>query len=516
MILDYSLKKIIVRILTLLILIILSISVFACNKPSPRYEPWMETQNASSEIKTDTSTPSLLVEISPTPEGLKSTPTPNVPANLPTLRAESLTYTIERGDTLAKIALVHQVSVSQILENNTIENPNLIDVGQVIIIPPASANALASNFKIIPDSELVYSPNCVDFDIASVISQGRGFLEDYTEEIEGNIFSGSEIVRRVAYEYSVCPRLLLGLIEFRSEGLTQKSLDRDLNNFPLGYFDPYREGLYKQLSWAANELNRGFYLWSDASLAVWTLADGEVLRIHPEINAGTAGIQYLMSLLFGLEDWNFAVSENGFLSTYAKLFGYPFNYAYEPLLPSELSQPVLSLPFRIGDIWNFTSGPHGGWNDGSAWAALDFAPPGEDLGCFPSKVPVVASADGLIVRSGNGAVVQDLDGDGVEQTNWSILYMHIATEGRVAVGEYVHTGDIIGYASCEGGFSSGTHLHIARRYNGVWIAADSKCPFVMDGWVPVSIGIEYDGFLENENLTIEAWNGRTIYNQISR
>jgi len=47
----------------------------------------------------------------------------------------SVDYTVERGDTLKKIADEHGVSLSELLEANTISNPNLIHPGQVIVIP---------------------------------------------------------------------------------------------------------------------------------------------------------------------------------------------------------------------------------------------------------------------------------------------------------------------------------------------------------------------------------------------
>jgi LasA protease len=114
-------------------------------------------------------------------------------------------------------------------------------------------------------------------------------------------------------------------------------------------------------------------------------------------------------------------------------------------------------------------------------------------------------------------VIQDLDGDGVWQNGWSIFYMHIATERRVKAGTYLEAGDRIGHPSCEGGFSSGTHLHIARRYNGEWIAADDEAlPFVMDGWVASGYGVEYNGYLTQGDQVLEAWNGRTATNAIQR
>jgi LasA protease len=74
----------------------------------------------------------------------------------------------------------------------------------------------------------------------------------------------------------------------------------------------------------------------------------------------------------------------------------------------------------------------------------------------------------------------------------------------------------IGHPSCEGGYSNGTHLHLARRYNGVWIAADGDLPFVMDGWVSSGDGIAYNGYMTRNGITVEAWDRRGEFNQISR
>lgn len=157
-----------------------------------------------------------------------------------------------------------------------------------------------------------------------------------------------------------------------------------------------------------------------------------------------------------------------------------------------------------------------GWGTGSAFAGIDFAPPGEEFGCYESQTPVTAAADGLVVRSGNGVVVQDLDGDGIEQTGWSLLYLHVASEGRAAEGTYLRQGDVLGYPSCEGGYSTGTHLHLARRYNGVWIPADGSLPFVLSGWTSEGAGFEYDGYLIKNGHTVEAFNGRADFNAIGR
>lgn len=512
------------KVFSLVISSMTMVTLQACSQPMNNYDPWRvpesgensPTHTLAAPTAAQEPTKAPLLTLTPAPAG--PTPTPNQPAILPTLRTETTLYVVQSGDSLAKIALSHQVSVAQILAvNEDIEDPNLIEPDQELTIPPASANELATSFKIIPDSELVYSPSAVGFDTASAVEQFNGKLTTYTEKLDdGSQLTGAQVVQRVADEFSVNPRLLLAVLEYRSGWLTGQVSSESTTDYPLGLRDSNRKGLYKQLSWAANEMTRGYTLWEQKSLAVWTLTDGEVMRIDPTINGGTAGLQYMLALLLGKDEWKQAVSETGFYATYQNLFGFPFTFAIEPLVPADISQPELSLPLAEGDTWYLTGGPHVGWGTGSAWAGLDFAPPGEEYGCYDSDTPVLAAADGLIVRSENGAVVLDLDGDGIEQTGWSLLYMHIATEGRVSVGIYVEEGDLIGYPSCEGGYSTGTHLHIARRYNGVWIAADSATPFVLSGWVASGTGVEYDGYLDKDGQTVEAFNGRADFNAISR
>lgn len=445
-----------------------------------------------------------------------NTPTPDPPHALPPLPSGADQYIVRAGDTLNQIAQRYSVSVNEIAEANNLASIDLLEIGQTLVIPPPNPQGRGPDFKIIPDSELVYGPASVDFDITAFINEQGGYLSRYTEEVEDRQMSGAQILTRVAQEYSLNPRLLLAILEYQSGWVSQANPEEATLNYPIGVQDAWRAGLYRQLAWAANFLNSGYYLWRVNGLAAWSLPDGSIIPIAPTINAGTAGVQHFFSLLLGRPGWEAAVSPEGFFATYNSLFSYPFDLAVEPLLPSGLTQPPMQLPFEPGQTWSFTGGPHGGWGSGSAWAALDFAPPGQALGCVQSEAWIVAVADGLIVRSDNGAVVQDLDGDGYEQTGWTVFYLHVETRERVPAGTYLRAGERIGHPSCEGGVSSGTHLHIARRYNGEWIPADQDLPFVLDGWVSRGAGQEYDGYMVKDGQTIEALVGRYPENAIER
>ena len=54
----------------------------------------------------------------------------------PTRRAQALSYTVKAGDTLSSIALNFGITTAALMQANGITNPNLLAVGQTIVIPP--------------------------------------------------------------------------------------------------------------------------------------------------------------------------------------------------------------------------------------------------------------------------------------------------------------------------------------------------------------------------------------------
>ena len=518
----WSAKKAFSCLGLLLVIVLLT----GCVRTWPGAATWQPptSEPATTQAELSQSPPATLLPFLPptrVPGSPILTPTPDAPHVLPTLRSELSVYVVQANDTLGLIAQRYGVDLDTLIKANNLSNPDKLDVGQSINIPPPDPQALGPGSKIIPDSELVYGPAAAGFDIKAFINKEGGYLSTYQEDVDDGgkeTYTGAGIITRIASEYSVNPRLLLAVLEYKSGWVTRPYPAQDTLVYPMGYNNEYKQGLYHQMAWAADNLNRGYYLWKVNALPSWVLADGSVVPISPTINAGTAGVQQLMSLLYGRKDWDHAVSENGVFKTFSDLFGYPFDLAIEPLIPPGLQQPPLTLPFEPGKVWSFTGGPHGGWGEGSAWAAIDFAPPGDGLGCVQSDEWVVAAADGPIVLSEHGAVIQDLDGDGFIETGWTLLYMHIEDRDRVEVGQTLKAGDRIGHPSCEGGVANGTHTHLARRYNGEWIAADGPIPFNLDGWISSGdgTGTEYNGFLRRNAQVVEAWDSRKPENQIQR
>lgn len=499
-----------------------ALALVRCVQPAPQSDYWRpggSDRTATPAI----SGPSLLASgtlpalpATRVPGEAVRTPTPDAPRVLPTLRVQQEDYIIQAGDTLGKISTRFNIPLELLADANGISDPNLVSVGQSLVIPAPSPQAPGPAYKIIPDSELVYGPMSATLDVFSFVQQQAGFLSLYQDVISEETYSGAEVVARVAAEYSVNPRLLLALLEYQSGWVTNMNPDPASIDYPLLFGESWRVGLYSQLSWAANELNRGYYLWKVNAISHWLLSDGGLVPINPTINAGTAGVQNLLARLYDRTGWETAVSAEGLTAVYQRFFGYPFDYTIDPLLPADLSQPALQLPFEVGKVWSFTGGPHASYGAGTAWGGLDFAPPDGGWGCVISNEWVTAAVDAVVVRSESGQVVLDLDGDGLEQTGWTLLYLHISSTDRVATGTVVKAGDRIGYPSCEGGVSNGTHVHLARRYNGEWIPADQSVPFNLEGWISQGTGVEYNGSLERNGEVVEAWDRVGSQNQISR
>ena len=434
------------------------------------------------------------------------TPTPDLPHAAGVSSDPFISHTVSAGETLGYLAQLYGSSIEELQTANQLGGSDLLYVGQVLQIP-SQGQAVGPSFKIIPDSELVYGPAAKDFDVRAFVTQLNGYLVAYGQEVEGQWLDGPAIVQLVADRHSVNPRLLLAVLEHRTGWVTQVAVVDD--GYPLGYRQPNYDGLYFQLSWAANQLNWGFYGRSEGGMSSFLINDGTRLAFDPIVNDGTTGVQNMLGAHDGATyvAWQQDVGPDGLFSTFSRLFGNPFAYTVDPLWPEGLAQPPMQLPWASGETWRFTGGPHGGWNTGSSWAALDFAPDGALQGCIETDAWVTAVADGLVVRSELGAVVVDLDGDGYAGTGWAVLHMHLATRDRIPVGTLVQAGDRLGHPSCEGGFSNALHVHLARLFNGRWVAADGAAPFVLGGWVSQGFGSEYDGALVRGSTVIEACDG---------
>ncbi len=446
----------------------------------------------------------LLLQLTPgtpTPAAWLPTPMPTRPLYEP---GELVDYLAQPGDTLPALAAHFNTSEAEIREANPVlpARVTTLPTGLPLKIPIYYQSLWGSPFQILPDNLFINGPSQVDFNTAEFIKQHPGWLKNHREYAGDKWRSGAEFVDFIATEFSISPRLLLAILEYQTGALTDPNGPPE-GDYTLGYEEMYHKGLNNQLVWAANALNNGFYGWRVGNLRQFTRFDGTLEVPDPWQNAATVALHYYFSQVLDHDAYLRAISSEGLQKTYTELFSDPWKDSANEI-PGSLEQPPLTLPFSSGTSWTYTGGPHTGWGTGDPLAALDFAPPNVVKGCQESAEWATAVADGVVARSEPAIVVLDLDGDGDERTGWNIFYLHLASSDQQFTGAKLKTGDPVGRPSCEGGDATGSHVHIARKYNGEWIPAGGALPFALESWIARNGAVPYEGFLQKQEKIVTA------------
>ena len=296
-------------------------------------------------------------------------------------------HTVEEGDTLGTIAEQYETDTATLVTLNQIADSNIIFTEQILRVPgPAYELLVGPSFEIIPNGELVYGPSAAAFDVHTFAKTSDGYLLTHEEEVEQQSLTGPEIVQLVADRHSVNPKLLLAALEYQSGWITRKKPAEI--EFALGYNNDDVSGLYRQLSWAANLLNWGYYGRSEGGMTSFVIGSEIPVTYASDAGLATGGVQHYLAARDNVsyESWLHDVGPDGFHETYNQLFGDVIDQSEPSFLPDDLTQPTFELPWASGETWYLTSGPHGGWNTGSAWAALDFVPPDTQAAVLPRRV----------------------------------------------------------------------------------------------------------------------------------
>ena len=429
---------------------------------------------------------------------------------------ELVDYVAQSGDTIPALASHFNTSVDEIYAANDFipRDATTMPPGMPMKIPIYYLPLWGEQFQILPDHAFVYGPSLVGFNTSAFVASQPGWLNNVEAWAGRENRDGAQIVDYVSVNYSISPRLLLALLEYQAEGLSRPGTPP--GHYLLGFERTYYEGTYLQLVGVANMLNDAYYKWRLGTLTEYELQDGSLVRPDPWQNAATVALQYYFSQIMSVEEYHRAIGPDGLFATYTALFGNPWEEMVE-YMPGSLRQPPLSLPFPAGQTWSYTGGPHTGWGVGQPYTAVDFAPPTGKSGCVTVDEDLFATAmaDGIVARSDFGLVALDLDGDGDERTGWVLVYLHVATNGRVPTGRSLKAGEPVGYPSCEGGRVTGTHIHVSRKYNGEWIPADSPLAFNMEGWIAHNGARAYEGTLTKGGLKVTACECSDEYSSIS-
>jgi len=437
-----------------------------------------------------------------TPEEILTTPLPERPKYQP---GQLVDYIAKTGDTLPALAVHFNTTVEEILEANPFipAEATTLPPGMPMQIPIYYKSFWGTPFKILPDSLFINGPAQIDFDTQAFVDGHPGWLRNYRDYVAGARRTGAGIIDYVAMNFSISPRVLLALLEYQTGALSQAKFPEDINeNYPLGQEQRKYRGLYLQLIWAANTLNNGYYGWRTGHLTTIEIPDGTIEHPDPWQTAASVAFQYYFSVGYSGNDYQDDIGPQGVAQVYRDLFGDPWGDV-QTHIPGSLQQPEMYLPFEGGKTWAYTGGPHTGWGTGEPWSAIDFAPAGV-RGCSSTNEWATAMIPGVVTRSETGILEIDGDGDGDPRTGWTVFYLHIATRQRVPMGTILQAGDKIGHPSCEGGTSTGTHIHVARKYNGEWIAAEGPLGFDLEGWLVHNGDEPYAGTMTRYSRTVTA------------
>jgi LasA protease len=317
--------------------------IAGCSSPTPISEGQQPAQVQADSPATATPAAAQQVALVATailtPTPLPSpTPTPVVPPlPIPEPQGPPYTYhTISEGETLGYLALHYDTTVEQLAAMNNLSGPAaIIQSGQLLRVPLQTKNVAPAE-RLLPDSEVVYSPAYVNFDIAGFVEEQGGYLASYRQYVDGQEMTGAEIVALAAERFSVGPRLLLALLEHYSGWVTDPQPSPERVEHPLGPRNPRGSDLWLALGSTANRINAGYYGYKRDGFWVFELADRSRAVTPTGLNAGTVGVQNILAIYSDWDTWQQELRPDGFLADYQALFGEP--PTYEPVVPINLTQ----------------------------------------------------------------------------------------------------------------------------------------------------------------------------------
>jgi murein DD-endopeptidase MepM/ murein hydrolase activator NlpD len=364
--------------------------------------------------------------------------------------------------------------------------------GTVVVtptLPVAPTVTIAPAARFLTLDEIVYAPAFDSDAIERFLQDTDGNLPNLKVTVDGRRYPFSVALLGQTLYYSVSPKIILALIEYQSNLVTQAGLPDDRYRWAVGYRGESGRfaGMNAQIRWAVREL---FYARRDLLVRPpLTYADGVTLDAPSALDDA----QYVMARVLAptIPSGQIMVALTQYADVYVRLFG-ALEQSVSPVRvpPAMLHRPLASIkpvtsffdhegPFLtrntsdgVTTYWGFvetnTSAFAYDGHDGWDYAA---APPD----------PVLAAADGKVIFAGiaddgcnTRAVIIDHDND------IRTLYWHLS-QVSVEVGQPIKTGETIGIVG-NTGCSKGPHLHFGVHHRGVSIDPYGWCGRDPDPW----------------------------------
>ncbi|MFM2032199.1 MAG: hypothetical protein RLZZ297_964 [Chloroflexota bacterium] len=381
----------------------------------------------------------------------------------------------------------------------TSTDPTVTPVAGATAVPTAAQQPTATSAVVVPTAtpaprflamtELVYAPGDDEAAIDAFVRAAGGELGDVTITVAGRSETfGRALLGQTLY-YSVSPRLILALLEYQSDLVTQPSLPAERYQWALGNYgdDGKYAGFAAQIRWAVREV---LYARRDLPTRPPLVYAGGVEVAAP---AGLTDAQYVVARVLAptIAPDRVEVALGQFLAVYERLYG-----PLSPQPPADPGPPTVRLRYPLRHISPITSFfDHGGpfltrntaagvttyW--GHTETDMAFAYNGHDGWDYAAAPPdeALAAADGTVVFAGFAddncdtlAVIVDHGAD------VRTLYWHLS-DIAVSGGDVVQAGTVLGVIG-ESGCAKGPHLHFGVQYHGVGIDPYGWCGRDADPW----------------------------------
>ena len=361
-------------------------------------------------------------------------------------------YTVQPGDTLARIAQQFDVPVALLARANDIANPNLIRVGQVLIIPDGKQAEL--NPEEITNGRVSIPGSVTSVVMDGLSSVAGAYLAMFGfEGADAPLQQASPLLTRkgglpLPFVDATAPEALV-------QGKTGVAWVTSLAPFPpTGSFQK------RELTFIGDGRDQDGYRFfaflptgalDRTGVKSLVLKDGPITTtLHIAIDAGAYETQHIV----------LPPSKGGLLAPdklkteKERLYAIWGKVSGPPLWTEPFKFPIAegfprTSPY--GTRRSYNGGPVSSYHAGSDWGA-------------PEGTPILAPAPGVVVLAEplfvrGGAVIID-HGAGVYSNFWHMSQIDVKP------GDVVETGDQLGLVGTTG-LSTGAHLHWEIRVNGL-------------------------------------------------
>lgn len=308
----------------------------------------------------------------------------------------------------------------------------------------------------------LYGQDAEAFDLESYLAVNAPFL-----------LNKKELIAHWSGYYSISPKVLLTLMELQSGLISAPSKEK--LTAPFAGLSKKR-GFEKQLRDVLAQLSQRFYGFEAYQRKRAHLADKALSTDPGTLNGATAAI---LGVLQRPSENPAALTQGASLQNFSQQFSQLFNVSAKQMFKFESVEQaaitaaaippstMMQLPWYQGYSWK-SNGAHSHTGSGSPYSSIDVSYDWPGWGAQTYSV-VAAHSGRVTVFSRCQVRVTNANG-------WATNYYHM--DGvRVSNGENVVNDTKLGvYASnrsnalCQGGSSTGPHLHFSLLYNGRYVS----------------------------------------------